>query len=69
MKHRGIAIALAIFLGGLGIHRFYIGRVWSGIVYVLFCWTFIPAVISIIEVVRWSFMSDAKFSSLYNQTN
>lgn len=39
----------AIFLGGLGIHKFYSGKVGMGIVYILFCWTFIPAVIGLIE--------------------
>ena len=39
----------AIFLGGLGIHKFYSGKVGMGVVYILFCWTFIPAVIGLIE--------------------
>ena len=27
------------FLGGIGIHKFYDGKVRSGILYVIFCWT------------------------------
>jgi TM2 domain-containing membrane protein YozV len=40
---------LAIFLGSFGIHRFYAGKVVSGIFYLLFCWTFIPGIIAFVE--------------------
>ena len=45
-----IAYALiAIFIGGIGIHRFYAGRWLSGILYLLFFWTCIPALLGLIE--------------------
>ena len=45
-----IAYALfAIFLGSFGIHKFYAGKIGMGIVYLLFCWTFIPGIIGFIE--------------------
>lgn len=45
-----LAYALfAIFLGGLGVHKFYAGRIGKGILYLLFCWTFIPGLIGLIE--------------------
>lgn len=31
VKSKGTAIALCIFLGGIGAHRFYIGKIWSGL--------------------------------------
>ena len=40
---------LAILLGSFGIHRFYAGKVVSGIFYLLFCWTFIPGIIAFVE--------------------
>ncbi len=40
---------LALFLGWLGIHKFYSGRIGMGILYILVCWTYVPAVISFIE--------------------
>ena len=32
-KKRSIALVLCIFLGPLGIHRFYVGKMGSGIIY------------------------------------
>lgn len=40
---------LAIFLGGIGVHKFYAGKTWSGIVYLIFCWTAVPAIVGFIE--------------------
>ncbi len=34
-KSQLVALLLAIFLGALGIHRFYLGRIWTGLVQVL----------------------------------
>lgn len=42
---------LILFLGGLGIHKFYAGKIGTGILYILFCWTFIPAFIAFIELI------------------
>lgn len=40
---------LAILLGGLGVHRFYAGKILSGILYLLLCWTGIPGILGLIE--------------------
>jgi hypothetical protein len=44
-KSRIAAALLAFTLGGLGAHKFYLGDVGLGIFYLLFCWTFIPAIV------------------------
>ena len=44
-----VALVLTIFLGGLGIHKFYLGNTVLGILYLVFCWTFIPSIIAIVE--------------------
>lgn len=65
-KSRGIAIVLALFFGGLGIHRFYLNRPGSGIMYLLFCWTFIPAFIALIEIILMLVTSNMAFDQKYN---
>jgi TM2 domain-containing membrane protein YozV len=47
-KTDSAAILFALFLGGLGAHRFYLKDM-LGIVYVIFVWTFIPMIVSLIE--------------------
>lgn len=42
---------LAFFLGGLGAHKFYAGKTVAGILYIVFCWTYIPAFIAFIEFI------------------
>ena len=60
-KSRSIAILLAIFLGGIGIHKFYLNKPGWGVIYLLFCWTFIPLILALIEALIYLFMSDDKF--------
>jgi TM2 domain-containing membrane protein YozV len=48
-KDEVIGVLLAIFLGGLGIHHFYLRRDGLGLLYLLFCWTGIPMVIAWVE--------------------
>ena len=44
-----LGVLLAIFLGGFGVHHFYLGRVGLGIVYLIFSWTGIPWILAWIE--------------------
>ena len=64
-KSRIAAALFAIFLGGIGIHKFYLGKVGQGILYLLFCWTFIPAIICLIEGIVYLTMSDQSFVQKY----
>ena len=49
-KDRGTAILLCLLLGGLGVQHFYLGNILQGLLYLLLCWTFIPVIVSLIEV-------------------
>jgi len=64
-KSRGLAIVLAFFLGGFGVHKFYLGKPGLGIVYFLLSWTLIPSVIALIETVIYLFTSDEQFKARY----
>lgn len=66
-RSRGIAALLAIFLGGIGVHKFYLGKA-SGIWYLLFCWTIVPAIIGLFEGFGYLFMSDGDFARKHGGT-
>ncbi len=44
-----VGILLALFLGGFGVHHFYLRRTGLGILYICFCWTGIPSLLGLIE--------------------
>jgi TM2 domain-containing membrane protein YozV len=62
---RLIAALLAIFLGGIGAHKFYLGKTTQGLLYLCFFWTAIPALIGIIEGVIYLSKSDEEFRQQY----
>lgn len=62
-KNPTTAVLLALFLGGIGAHKFYLNKVGLGILYLVFCWTYVPAIISFIE----AFSLAGKVGSLNEQ--
>lgn len=65
-KSKAIAVLLALFLGGLGMHKFYLGKPIIGLIYLLFCWTFIPGIVAFFEALwRLFFVSKDKFAEKY----
>ena len=64
-KSKIAAALFAFFLGGFGVHKFYLGQIGKGILYLLFCWTFIPSLISLIEAILYLTMSDEQFNIRY----
>jgi TM2 domain-containing membrane protein YozV len=66
MKDRTTAILLCFFLGGAGIHKFYLGSNVAGAIYLSFCWTLIPGIIAFFEFLGLCFMSDREFNARFN---
>jgi TM2 domain-containing membrane protein YozV/predicted RNA-binding Zn-ribbon protein involved in translation (DUF1610 family) len=64
-KDRVAAALIAFFLGGFGGHKFYLGSVGMGILYLVFFWTFIPALVAFIEGIIYLTMSDQDFARKY----
>jgi TM2 domain-containing membrane protein YozV len=65
LRNRVTAALFALLLGGLGVHKFYLGKVGQGFLYLLFCWTFVPAVIAFIEGIIYLTLSDQAFQERY----
>lgn len=64
-KSKSTAALLALFVGGVGVHKFYLGQTGAGIVYLLFFWTFIPALVAFIEALVLFGMSDREFATKF----
>lgn len=59
---RTTAALFAMLLGGVGAHKFYMGKVGTGFLYLLFFWTGIPLIIGFIEGLAYLLMDDEDFA-------
>ena len=66
MKNRTTAAVLAIFAGGIGVHHFYLNQTGKGVLYLIFCWTFIPAILGVVKGISFLSMNDETFNTKYN---
>ena len=64
-KNKLLATILALFLGGFGIHKFYLGKPFWGILYLLFFWTGIPGLVAFIEAICYICTSDDNWNKKY----
>lgn len=46
-----VYLLLALFLGGIGAHDFYVGKPVTGLIKLVFCWTGIPTIISVFNII------------------
>ncbi len=65
IKNKIVAALLALILGGLGIHKFYLGQSGKGVIYLIFCWTYIPAILGFIEGITILCSNDENFQIKY----
>lgn len=61
------AIALAVFLGWLGAHRFYLNQIGWGALFLVFCYVFPPLALFLgwIDALRYALMDQEEFTHLY----
>ena len=65
-KNKTVAALLALFLGGLGIHRFYLGQ-FRGLLYILFLATGIPVIVAFIEAIVFLMTSKETWEKKYGK--
>ncbi len=66
MKNKNIAAILALFLGGGGIHKFYLGQIGWGIFYIFFF--YFSWMLGIINAIQLFNMSEEEFNFKYNRS-
>ena len=65
MKSKTTAVLLCFFLGGLGIHRFYLGQIGYGILYIFTLGGFF-GLLPLIDFFVWILSSKESFDDKYN---
>ena len=68
-KSKRAAALLALFLGSVGIHKFYMGSWGWGLVYLASFWTWIPALLALAEAVRYFTLKETDFQAKAAQLN
>ncbi|MBI3897598.1 MAG: pilin [Gammaproteobacteria bacterium] len=58
-------LLITFFFGGWGLHKFYLRKPVQGVFYVLFCWTFIPGLIALVEFIVYACTSEEALNEKY----
>lgn len=64
-KQKIVAALLALFLGGFGVHHFYLGSSMAGVVTIVACCG-LSGILPLVEAIMLFIMSDAEFDAKYN---
>lgn len=67
-KNKYSACIIAFLFGGIGLHRFYLEQYGFGFLYLLFCWTLIPLLLSWLDGFLFLLVSESHFERKYNHT-
>lgn len=67
MKDKNVAGILALFLGGFGVHRFYLGQVGLGFFYLAFFWFPLMWIIGLIDAIVFFATDKDAFDTKYNK--
>jgi len=68
-RNKYVAAIIAMLIGFLGLHKFYLGETLKGVLYILFFWTGIPILLALIDGVVLLSMSDEEFKARYIDKN
>jgi TM2 domain-containing membrane protein YozV len=60
-RSKWLAVIFAVFFGWFGAHKFYLGKTRAGIFYLLFFWSGVPLVLSLIDALILAFKPDYEF--------
>jgi len=63
-----VLLLVTFFLGGLGGHKFYLKKYLQGVLYLLFFWTYIPTLASLVEFIIYAVKSEPELQRRYPAT-
>lgn len=66
-KNQLAAALLGIVLGSFGIHKFYLGQIGWGIIYLVFFWTLVPGIVGFVEGIILLTLPPAEFLARYGR--
>ena len=64
MVSKGTYIALCLFLGGTGLHKFYSGKWIQGLLYLALSWTGISVVLALFDLVIAMFKRSDEYGEI-----
>jgi len=64
-KEKTTAGILALLLGGLGIQHFYLGNTAAGILSIIFCWTYVPCIVGLVQGIILLCMNEQDFHARF----
>ena len=62
---KAVLLLITFFTGGIGGHKFYVGKTMQGILYLVFFWTSIPGFIALVEFVIYAFTKENDLQDKY----
>jgi len=66
MRNKFIAGLLAIFAGTFGIHKFYLGKTFQGILHIIFAFTGLSSIVAFFEGIYYLTMPEHEFDLRFN---
>ena len=64
MVSKGGYIGLCLILGGIGAHKFYSGKWIQGLLYLAFCWTWIPVILALFDLLGAMFKRPNEYGEI-----
>lgn len=66
MTSKPTLLLLTFFLGGIGAHKFYLGKYVQAGLYLLFWWTLVPVAVALVEFVIYALTSPARLNEKFS---